>query len=289
MALTGSTSRASPGPPGAPAGAPAATTAGHGRGGNDIPVVDGRPVGPSRALAASFRDRHPATVFVAATILGYLALAGLMIGLGFLLVDELLRFYAVGAEEHVNTWLAAHRSSARDAASAVGSALGDVPTIPALVGLTALVMVWRRRFRVAAFIVGAILVEVATYRATSLLVHRERPDVVRLEHLPVDQSFPSGHVAASVVVYAGLALLITSRFRRRWVSIVCWTLAIALPAVVALSRMYRGMHHPTDVGAGALMGVGALLVALIATRACDWAELLRRRARRGVVGAGVRA
>jgi membrane-associated phospholipid phosphatase len=129
---------------------------------------------------------------------------------------------------------------------------------------------------------------VATYRATSLLVHRGRPDVMRLEDLPANQSFPSGHVAASVVVYAGLALLITSRFQRRWVSVVCWTLAVALPVVVALSRMYRGMHHPTDVGAGVLVGVGSLTVALIATRACGEAIRLRRRSHRGAAGAGAR-
>ena len=41
----------------------------------------------------------------------------------------------------------------------------------------------------------------------------------------------------------------------------------AIPPLVALARMYRGMHHPTDALAGMLLGIGALLLALLAARA----------------------
>ncbi len=61
--------------------------------------------------------------------------------------------------------------------------------------------------------------------------------------------------------------LLSGRVRARWAAIVLWTLAIALPLVVALSRMYRGMHHPIDATAGVLMGAAALTIALVATRA----------------------
>ena len=231
----------------------------------------------SRAVPATaaeqrghWRERSPIVVFIAVTLAGYALLAALMIGLGFLLVDVVLPFHGIGgADESVNDWMAAHRSSGLDDASYVGSAIGDIPFIPGLVILTALVAAILRKWRAFAFIVGAILVEVATYRVTSLIVHRERPSVPRLDpdHLPVNQSFPSGHVAAAVVVYVGLALLLSGRVRARWAAIVLWTLAIALPLVVALSRMYRGMHHPIDATAGVLMGAAALTIALVATRA----------------------
>jgi membrane-associated phospholipid phosphatase len=45
--------------------------------------------------------------------------------------------------------------------------------------------------------------------------------------------------------------------------------ALAIPALVALSRMYRGMHHPTDVLAAVLVGIGCLVVAVAAARAAD--------------------
>ena len=104
-----------------------------------------------------------------------------------------------------------------------------------------------------------------------------------LDDLPLAQSYPSGHVAASVAVYGGLALLLTSRFPARWVRSSCWSLVVALPLIVALSRLYRGMHHPLDELAGVCVGVGAILVALLATRA--YGEAVRRQAARRARGA----
>jgi undecaprenyl-diphosphatase len=82
----------------------------------------------------------------------------------------------------------------------------------------------------------------------------------------VSDSFYSGHTAASVAVYCGIALLITSWMRSRVARAIVWLVAIAIPLLVALARMYRGMHHPTDVTAGLLVGIGCLIVALTAAR-----------------------
>ena len=87
------------------------------------------------------------------------------------------------------------------------SGIGDVYAIPALVAITTLVAVVLRKWRVAAFILTAIAVEAATYRVATLAIHRQRPHVRRLDDLPVSDSFYSGHTAASVAVYCGIALL----------------------------------------------------------------------------------
>jgi len=235
-----------------------------------VPVLEPRQDGPAYAVADRLERRHPATVFTVAMVAGYVVLAALAVGLGFLLVDVLLPFDGLGrADEHVNRWLAAHRDSTLNDGSYVGSMIGDIPVLPIVVALTAIALMVRRRWRIAAFVVAAILVEAATYRVASLIVHRERPGVPRLDHLPANQSFPSGHVAASLAVYGGLALLVTSatRDRSRGVAIAAWVLALLLVAVVASSRMYRGMHHPLDVASGLLIGSGAIVVAVLAARA----------------------
>jgi membrane-associated phospholipid phosphatase len=202
-------------------------------------------------------------------------LAAAAIGVGFLLVDALLPVHAIGhTDESVNSWFAHHRTSSLNDATFFGSAVGDIPAIPGLVILTAVGSMIERRWRIAAFIVGAILLEVATYRLSSLLVHRERPTVPRLDHLPVNQSYPSGHVAASVTVYIGLAMLMSSYLRVGWLRAFLWGIAVVLPLVVATSRMYRGMHHPLDVTAGALIGFSSIAIALLATRAADAAAHL---------------
>jgi undecaprenyl-diphosphatase len=210
-------------------------------------------------------------------------LLALMLALGFLLVDVALHAGATQrTDERISRWFADQRTPTLNDLSYVGSMIGDIPVLPGLVVLAVLVLLVQRRIRAAAFIATAGIIELATYRVTSLIIHRERPLVPRLDNLPVNQSFPSGHVAASVAVYGALALVISSRFQRRWVTIAVWTLAVALPMIVALSRLERGMHHLTDVVAGALMGTCALLIALTAARACDAAAEYRHAGTRRV-------
>lgn len=210
------------------------------------------------------------------TLLGYVILVAIAIGVGFLLVDVLLPIHAIGHnDEAVDAWFVRQRTPGLSDASYVGSSIGDIPFIPALVILLGLVAAVRRHWRAGGLIVGAIVVEVATYRLTSLIVHRHRPEVPRMDHLPVNQSYPSGHVAASVVVYIGLALLLSRHVRSRALLIAVWAIAIALPLVVALSRMYRGMHHPIDVTAGALIGLASLAIAACAARVAG--DVARRR------------
>jgi undecaprenyl-diphosphatase len=57
--------------------------------------------------------------------------------------------------------------------------------------------------------------------------------------------------------------------------------ALLLPVFVACSRIYRGMHHPLDLGAGALIGIGAVMVLLFACRAAGVAALAHAPARTG--------
>src|ERR1044072_5227352 len=93
------------------------------------------------------------------------------------------------ADEHVNVWLAARRTPTRNDASFWLSGIGDVFAIPALVTLTAIGAMGMRKWRIAAFIVAAIAIEVTTYRVATLLIHRHRPRVHRLDQLPVDASY----------------------------------------------------------------------------------------------------
>jgi membrane-associated phospholipid phosphatase len=243
---------------------------------DEIPLLDARRESVSGALAERLGTHRPLTVWAIVLLLGYVLVAAATIAVGFLLVDVLVPVHAIGHnDEAVNTWLASHRDATRNDASFVGSSIGDIPVLPVVVTIVVVIAALLRRWRVAGFILGAILIEVATYRIASLIVHRVRPTVPRLDHLPVNESFPSGHVAASVAVYISLALLATSRFPQRWVHVVAWTLAVLLPLVVAMSRMYRGMHHPTDVTSGLLVGLSAVAISLLATRAATGAAQLR--------------
>ena len=210
---------------------------------------------------------HPAALFVVVMLAGLITIAALSIGLGFLITRVVEPAWGIGAAgERVNVWLAAHRTSSRTHASLIGSILAGGVVLPIVAGVIAFTCVVLRRWRIAAFVVFALAVESATYRATTLVVHSHRPRVVRLEGLPVNASYPSGHTAASVAVYCGLVLLLTSRFTNTIFRAVAWTTAVALVTFVATSRMYRGMHHPLDVAGGLAVGVAAVIVVVFACR-----------------------
>ena len=123
-------------------------------------------------------------------------------------------------DERFPRWVAGERTDGWTDASWVGSELSGGYVIPAVLVLVAVVMVVQRKWRIAAYVVFAVAVESATYRATTLFVERRRPEVERLESLPVDASYPSGHTAASIALYSGLALLahVAVRARRRGAS-----------------------------------------------------------------------
>ena len=106
-----------------------------------------------------------------------------------------------------------------------------------------------------------------TYGLVTRFIERPRPEPVeQLDTFNLLHSYPSGHVAASVAIYGSLALLLAAHFKDIRARVAIWTVAAGFPLVVALSRIYRGEHHPIDVIAGALMGAAQYVVALFAAR-----------------------
>ena len=79
------------------------------------------------------------------------------------------------------------------------------------------------------------------------VLRRARPSTRRTtRRTPGRRQLPLGHVAASIAVYSGFALLLTSRMTSTRAKALVWAAALAIPPIVAVSRMYRGMHHPLD-------------------------------------------
>jgi len=246
-----------------------------------VPIFEARAGGPAARFAGSLDSRHPALVFFLALLAGFLLLAAASILLALLVVHVLLPSSGLGLEgtdESFNDTLAENRTGTLTTIAEVGSQVGGAPVLPIIVGIVALVCAFLRRWLIAAFAVFVLAVESATYRVTSIAVPRDRPTVQRLEDLPVDASYPSGHTAASVAVYSGLVLLLTTRFTSSLKKALAWTAAILLTTIVALSRMYEGMHHLLDVAGGVLVGIGAILVLLFACRAAGAAAQRRSRA-----------
>lgn len=189
--------------------------------------------------------------------------AAAVAALGLLLTGPLAHRWPLSAEDGVNRALAAHRTplvtALADAASLLAGT-GSVITLATLCTAALLLVPHVPRRREAAFLAVAVAAQSAVFLLVTFVVERERPDVPHLDPAPPTSSFPSGHVGASVALFGGLAVLASRRLHGAWRHVVV-TLLLVIPLLVAASRLYRGMHHPSDVVGG--MANGACTLALV--------------------------
>lgn len=125
-----------------------------------------------------------------------------------------------------------------------------------------------RRHDVALFFLAATVGGVLLAFAMKELIGRPRPEVSHLTYVD-SESFPSGHAMMATVVYLTLGALVTTLIeeRRRRTYILLVALVVAL--LVGLSRVYLGVHYPTDVLAGWTLG---LVWAVLCWTSARWVE-----------------
>ncbi len=239
-----------------------------------IAVSDGPGVPETRAPASPefSRSRDPGdsgrrvlTRALAVVVGGYMVLVLLMLGIGLSLTHPLNG--SIGHwDEAVNVWLARHRTHQLNDVTAVSTWF--VNTLPAVVIAFVItgVLLAVRRIGEAMMLLVALALELGVFLSVTWTVDRPRPNVVRLDHSPSTASFPSGHTAAATVLFFGLAIIITRWNGDEVVRALCVGLAALAVAAVGFARVYRGLHHPTDTLAGAALGAGCLVVAVLVVR-----------------------
>lgn len=197
------------------------------------------------------------------------------IGLGTLITGPLADGVIVRADERVANWMIAHRTPTWDHVTVWGSLLAETTTKVVVTAVLAVVFLWLwRRWFEPVFLVVSLVIEAAAFIVVTTVVGRDRPDVLRLDASPVGSSFPSGHVAAAAA-YAAIAVVVFWHTRKGWARILVVLLAVLVPAIVAMSRMYRGMHFLSDTIAGAVLGCAAVaLTAVVLARSPEGAVIV---------------
>ena len=185
----------------------------------------------------------------AAILVGWVFTFGVLYFLGYLVTH-----HSPGFDDAFPRWLQTFRTPGLDRLSWLWSKAGDTHAILAisLVFCPIALAVWRQ-WRPVLFLVLAMFGELTLFLATAAATGRPRPAAQHLDGTLPTSSFPSGHIAATICLWTAIALIAMGRIDRwwRWLFLVP---VIVMPAGVAVSRMYRGMHHPTDV-------LGAILLA----------------------------
>ena len=156
-------------------------------------------------------------------------------------------------------WL---QESARDI-----TALGGF-TVLTLVSLVAtLLLALHRRRREALIFAATVIGAQAISAIAKIVIDRPRPILVPHHDLVYATSFPSGHALMTPVVYLTLATIIASGETRPHLKAILPICAALVIVAVGISRVYLGVHWPTDVLAGWLLGLAIALCASIALRA----------------------
>ncbi len=142
-----------------------------------------------------------------AWVVGYVLMTVVAIAVGLLIVHELHDISSL--DDRVARWLGRHRTDGWDSITWCGSMIADAYVkIPATIVLS-LIFLWRwRRWTEPALLIGALLLEVAVFLTSSIVVDRARPPMSRLDPVPPTGSFPSGHAAAAVAFYGAIAIIV---------------------------------------------------------------------------------
>jgi undecaprenyl-diphosphatase len=198
---------------------------------------------------------------VGLVLAAFVLVEGLLLALG-LLVTRVLAQGPVHREELTfERSVVAHRTPFWDHVTGFGTVLGATETVIALTAAGCLLLAWRGHGpRLPVFLAVAVAGETGLFLLASLVVNRLRPTIPHLDGAPPTSSFPSGHTAATLALALGLALGLARTRPGHPLRALSWFLAVALPSFVLASRLYRGMHWPTDVAASVVFTVTWLLV-----------------------------
>ncbi|ATY33428.1 phosphatase PAP2 family protein [Sphingomonas psychrotolerans] len=134
------------------------------------------------------------------------------------------------------------------------TALGSSTVLTMVVVFTACFLMLQRRFRSALLVVAATSLGGLAVTFVKALIARSRPDLVDRLMEETSHSFPSGHAANSAIVYLTLATLLFPLVRGWRMRGFVIAVAMLLVGLIGVSRIYLGVHWPSDVLAGWAFG-----------------------------------
>jgi undecaprenyl-diphosphatase len=248
-------------------------------------ATDGFPPAPFDRMAdatgrnVARRGQFPPVATLEVFVAAYVTLTAVMLAVGTLITRWWVPSGLGHWDESVNQWFADHRTPFLNHVTAAATFMANTGAVVVIAAVAAAVMLLLHRWRNALVLGVALVLEVTVFLSITFTIARPRPDVVRLDSTPSTDSFPSGHIAASLVLWGGVALCALTFRRRRVAMVVAWCIAVMAPLAIGFARVYRGMHHWTDVGAGGFLGLAALTAGVVAERATSAAVAARARRR----------
>jgi undecaprenyl-diphosphatase len=152
------------------------------------------------------------------------------------------------------------------AAARAVTELGGTPVLTLMVVVFGGYLILKRDGAALALLLAAALGQSIVVNLLKAVFGRDRPEIVPHLAEATSASFPSGHSASAAAIYLTLAALVARESKDRFVRNYAFFVAVALAIVVGASRVYLGVHYPTDVVGGLSFGAAWAAIVFIAAR-----------------------
>lgn len=183
----------------------------------------------------------------------------------FTLYQVLTHGFLTNLDKPIYYLLSSLRTRLLDYIAIMITMLGDGVILIIASSLFLMWLLWKRYFYIAAHWFGAMSLSVSVVFVTKFLINMQRPNDILDIKTKFLSSFPSGHTAMSLVLYGFLAVIIARESKKQNRSIP-YTVSGVILALIALSRLYLGMHWLTDVIGGFFIGSAIILIVTISYR-----------------------
>ena len=160
-----------------------------------------------------------------------------------------------GFDDAILTWMGAHHSKGIQTAMLEITSLGTGTVVGMIVFIAGMFLWLNQHKHSAILLVVATLGGLVLDNFLKIGFNRPRPQIFQWGTYAVSSSFPSGHAMSSVIVYGTVAYL-AARLQQNVASrILTMAFAATMIVLICTSRMYLGVHYPSDVLAGVIVGL----------------------------------
>ena len=184
----------------------------------------------------------------------------------FVALGYMVKFYPealTGFDSNIQTWVRGGLPAGLTRFFKTITMLGNTP-VQAIIAIVAVILLYLRQYKAEAIFVGASgLLASILIVSLKYIYQRQRPSITHLVHAS-GYSFPSGHSLGTFMILGAIAIVLAQRLAKKESKIVVYAITGLLIFLVGLSRIYVGVHYPTDVLAGFTLAF-ALLNAIYPT------------------------
>jgi undecaprenyl-diphosphatase len=142
-------------------------------------------------------------------------------------------------------------------------------------GVITIVLAWRNHKHEAILFVTVLGVGLLLNNVLKFIFQRPRPSIDPILDLSVSYSFPSGHAMNAFIFYLVVAYFVYHFTKNKFLSVIAAILALCLIFLIGFSRVYLGVHYPSDVLAGFIAGFFVFVMAIVLDRSIAFRNMVQ--------------